>query len=823
MRKAFMIVLLLIAPSSFAQTQIDPAAQIYWPKVSGSGAPSSSCSAGNYGQPYVDTSSGTQYSCAVGGWKRPPSPTTQYLALNAVGDCGMDNTGSVPIDSALVACIAMLPAAGGEIYFPALSTGTTYLTTAPVITTTKSVKLIGAGVSSQQGTPGATIFQSVCSAGGDVLEFSPSIVNQTGPEIDNIEFVDVSGTGACRSGLHVQQTNDVVLDGVSLQNFLGKTWTGTVSFTAGSNVVTGSGFTAAMAPGMIQIAGINYEIGSYISASQVNLVGTYYGSATSPASAVIHWNGAGLLVDGETDFSQYWSITRLNAQNVRYPYRTVGSSSSAVGTSANRIDSGFINCNRLPDSIGVWLGGFSDTTYPSLSINNCSVGVAMENAHANDIHGLRLENNGTASVVTTCNGGTASYSCINGVIVGGSTPSNTYGNNLGGALIVNQGTAILLGSNALHTIVGPNSYRSNTTNVTDNGASTSLYDDVAAKLPGSIAWGGGSAIPSSNSIVALSNPNVFTANQEIGAQGTAVSGTNYPSYQWLFQSSVWNGTSATTCGAPLSVGPGTGTSATIAWTFGTCAGQTFSMNMGNLTGMTFPANTFKVNTVANASQNGLNVNNGSGTTASNPTYGNIQIDDARPVALSCTSGSPTFSAVASVQSCTLSQNITAPTIPAGLDGFCTTFILQQGASTAYTLAWPSNVSGGGTVSATLGGYNSQSFCYSSTASLWISANSMGGSGGGGTSVANITNTTSVSSIPANSCDSSAGTASMPGLTTSMTLTPTPSTDISATTGWGDGTIYFVQWPTAGQLNYKRCNSSSSAVAPTEVLWIWSAK
>ncbi len=651
--------------------------------------------------------------------------TTANLALSSGGgagtftNCTMDATGATVNDTLMAACLASLPSTGGTVYVGA----GTYKFTAPKIMAGVNIKITGEGNTPQQGTPGGTIFESACASGGDVMAFNPAAVNQQGPEIDNIEFVDTSGTGACRSGLHIAQTNNVTLNDVGFMNFLGKTLTETVSFASGSRTITGTGFTAAMSPAMVQIAGINYEA-NYTSSTTLTLLGAYYGSATSPAAAVIHWNGAGLLVDGGTNFSQYWNINRFDAQNVLYPYRTVGSSSSVIGTSAIRLNGGFINCNRLPDSIGVWLGGFSDTTYPSLSINNCSVGVGMENAHANDIHGLRLENDGTASIVTTCNGGTAAYSCINGVIVGGATASNTYGNNLGGALIVQQGNAILLGTNALHTIVGPNSYRSNIANVADSGASTSLYDDTTAKLPGSLAWGGGSALASSNSIVSLSAANVFTANQEMGAQGTATSGANFPSYGMLFQISDWNGSSATTCGATLSAGPAAGTNAAVTWTFGTCGGLTFNMNMGALTGITFPTNTFKVNTVPNTSQNGLNVNNGSGITVSNPTYGNMQLDNALPVALTCTSGSPNFSATASVQSCTLSANIVAPVFVAGLDGFCTTFIIRQGASTAYTLAWPGNVKGGGTLGATLSGYNSQRFCYSAAATAWIASGAM---------------------------------------------------------------------------------------------------
>jgi hypothetical protein len=94
------------------------------------------------------------------------------------------------------------------------------------------------------------------------------------------------------------------------------------------------------------------------------------------------------------------------------------------------------------------------------------------------------------------------------------------------------------------------------------------------------------------------------------------------------------------------------------------------------------------------------------------------------VALTCTNSAPSFSVTASVQSCQLSLNLTAPSIAAGTNGFCTTFIFEQGASTAYTVAAPSNTRGFGTVGTTLSGLNSQRFCYSSIASTWVASGPM---------------------------------------------------------------------------------------------------
>ena len=94
---------------------------------------------------------------------------------------------------------------------------------------------------------------------------------------------------------------------------------------------------------------------------------------------------------------------------------------------------------------------------------------------------------------------------------------------------------------------------------------------------------------------------------------------------------------------------------------------------------------------------------------------------------------------------------------------------------------------------------------------------------------NIQNSTSGASIPAYSgtpgsnCDPVAAYAAMTGLTTTMTLTHTPTTDISAVVGWGTGGVYFAPWPTAGQLNYRRCNGTSAPISPGVVTWNWSGQ
>lgn len=68
MRK-LLLLLALFPLSAFAQ-QINPATQINWPLVTGTAAPTASCTSTNYGQPYLDLSTFVQYLCGTSGWSQ---------------------------------------------------------------------------------------------------------------------------------------------------------------------------------------------------------------------------------------------------------------------------------------------------------------------------------------------------------------------------------------------------------------------------------------------------------------------------------------------------------------------------------------------------------------------------------------------------------------------------------------------------------------------------------------------------------------------------------------------------------------------------------
>jgi hypothetical protein len=77
-------------------------------------------------------------------------------------------------------------------------------------------------------------------------------------------------------------------------------------------------------------------------------------------------------------------------------------------------------------------------------------------------------------------------------------------------------------------------------------------------------------------------------------------------------------------------------------------------------------------------------------------------------------------------------------------------------------------------------------------------------------------TVGTNSVAANSC-SSASTATMTGLATTMAFAISPASDVSGVTGWGpssSGQLYVDAWPTANTLNYKVCNPTSASITPS---------
>jgi len=79
-------------PMAVAQ-QINPASQIQWPKVTGTGAPASTCDSSHYGQPYTDLSTGTSYVCGTAGWYTSNSTMPDLNAACTASACNLVTLG----------------------------------------------------------------------------------------------------------------------------------------------------------------------------------------------------------------------------------------------------------------------------------------------------------------------------------------------------------------------------------------------------------------------------------------------------------------------------------------------------------------------------------------------------------------------------------------------------------------------------------------------------------------------------------------------------------------------------------------------------------
>ena len=83
--------------ASDAQQQINPATQVNWVRLTGSGAPSSGlCSSINYGQPYTDVTNDNEYFCTTSGWLQV-NGSSSYPGVSSNGSNGLNITGVLGI------------------------------------------------------------------------------------------------------------------------------------------------------------------------------------------------------------------------------------------------------------------------------------------------------------------------------------------------------------------------------------------------------------------------------------------------------------------------------------------------------------------------------------------------------------------------------------------------------------------------------------------------------------------------------------------------------------------------------------------------------
>src|ERR1700691_3617982 len=89
----------LVCCLAHAQQKINPATDIRWTAVSGSGAPTAPCTSANYGQPYTDAVEGLQYNCSVAGW------TTNGAGGGLPAGCSSSATGSITCSGTIASAV----------------------------------------------------------------------------------------------------------------------------------------------------------------------------------------------------------------------------------------------------------------------------------------------------------------------------------------------------------------------------------------------------------------------------------------------------------------------------------------------------------------------------------------------------------------------------------------------------------------------------------------------------------------------------------------------------------------------------------------------
>lgn len=419
-----------------------------------------------------------------------------------------DPTGANDSSTAIVNALqAAAVSPGSEVYVPC---GTYKWATAQTVTRVSGSvgpwQLIGAnGPSYQQ----PCVFFNVNTNGSVALWFDPATAVTSGTVIKNIGFTDVGGSAT--AALQLSDIAGITLDGVTFNNFAGSIYTtGTVSVTNGSNSVAGSGtsWTSAMNNGLLWVNGYPEQIATVTSGTALTLINNYQGATNGTASYSIDYGGYGLSLGGGGNGPlQYGTVTNIYAKGTRYPIYSIGVASGGAIASRIFFYGGFINCNRVADSIGLYAADDSDTFDFNVPVNNCAYGVNIDNAQFHRIHAV-FENDSPYTVVTTCNGGVAAESCTKGIHDNTSNTSNPPGGDM---LFSNSfsgmGNAIEVGPNTRFEIVADNSFGHNNSNgfvLTSPGTgvtqATLLYIDAEKGIKSAVYTV--STLPSASSLPA---------------------------------------------------------------------------------------------------------------------------------------------------------------------------------------------------------------------------------------------------------------------------------------------------------------------------------
>jgi len=361
---------------------------------------------------------------------------------NVVTQSSFDNTGTTLEGAATATLLTTQP----TLFFPAgtynVNDGINLACTS---STCSGYRIIGAGRDK-------TILKATSCTNGYVLWYNNTTNsgdNFKGMRLEHLTL-DVSSAGAsCADVVRYTQTALTVMDDVAINGAgtsSGAVYsTGTIGISG--STVTGSGttFTAAMVPGIIQVAGVMAEVGTFTDATHLQLVEPAFptGTVTGGTSYALTYGGRAITCDPGNSYSQYGSFHDVFIQNVRFAYYSIGVTSG--GCSRFTIDgkAGWLGWSgsRGTNTVAIFLGSHSDTWEIHAPINNFARGVLATSAHANSFISMDIENNSTYSPVSTCNGGVAAQQCIFGFEISASANSTGYGNDWLSTYVYLAGTA----------------------------------------------------------------------------------------------------------------------------------------------------------------------------------------------------------------------------------------------------------------------------------------------------------------------------------------------------------------------------------------------
>lgn len=404
--------------------------------------------------------------------------------LDAVTDLSLDNTGSADCAPILRGFLDQLAGNPAELHFPPGC----YRFASCVETNAAQLKFIGDGHVSNI-TEGPVVFFTDQPLKQMLWFHTPQPAsNLQSVWMEHIQFRDTS-PGHNQMGAAIRITNQANfhLGDVGGYQLVPRRYNaGTVAASQGSKTVIGSGmeWNESMLPGFIILGGYPYEITSIQSPNQLSLALAFIGASSPAMPYAISSGGMLLWCDPGQGFTQYGQVRDLKSHTVGCPvYMSAGTRST--GTSRIKFWGGYVNGGGIADSIGCYMGPFSDTTAWQVAANSFAFGVVIANGHQHDISSADFENAGPAPPVT---GGPSGYAGNKAVLIMSDNSSDTWGNRVVNNYMRQVGTAIELagasGFAPTKTKVAFNTFRSNSVNFI-NGNATDTSGEVDGVFYGS--------------------------------------------------------------------------------------------------------------------------------------------------------------------------------------------------------------------------------------------------------------------------------------------------------------------------------------------------